>query len=214
VFSMDGMSAPLPEICDLAERYGALVMVDESHATGVLGKQGRGTHEHCAVMDRIDIITGTLGKALGGATGGFTSGRREIIALLRQRSRPYLFSNSLAPCVAAASIKAFDLLEASTELVDRLRRNCDHFRQRLLAHGFDINPATHAIIPIMIGAADKAQRMAARLLEKGVYVIGFSYPVVPQGAARIRTQVSAAHTTEDLDFAVAMFDEVKAEFGL
>jgi len=214
VFSMDGISARLPEITELADRYGALLMVDESHATGVLGQTGRGTHEHCGVMDRIDIITGTLGKALGGATGGFTSGRREIIAWLRQRSRPYLFSNSLAPSVACASIKALDLLATSTVLVEKLRHNCDHFRSRLLAHGFQINPQTHAIIPIMIGDADKAQRMAARLLEMGIYVIGFSYPVVPRGAARIRTQVSAAHSIAELDLAVAAFAQLKSEFDL
>lgn len=214
VFSMDGMSADLKAICDLAEKYGAMVMVDDSHSTGVLGKSGKGTHEYCDVMDKIDIITGTMGKALGGATGGFTSGKKEIIDILRQRSRPYLFSNSLSPSVATASIKAIDMLIESNELVTKLQANCAYFKEKMLANGFKINPNTHAIIPIMIGDAEKAQRMAARLLEKGVYVIGFSYPVVPKGAARIRTQISAAHSMEDLDFAVEKFTETKEEFGL
>lgn len=214
VFSMDGMSAKLETICDLAEKYDALVMVDESHATGVLGKTGRGTPEHCGVTERTDIITGTLGKALGGATGGFTSGRKEVVEMLRQRSRPYLFSNSLAPSVAAASIKALDMLMSSTERVDKLRSNCDYFKQKMLEKGFRINRETHAIIPVMIGDAGLAQKMAARMLEKGIYVIGFSYPVVPKGAARIRTQISAAHSVEDLDFAVTAFAEVKEEFGV
>lgn len=214
VFSMDGMNADLKAICDLADQYRALVMVDDSHSTGVLGKSGKGTHEYCDVMGRIDIITGTMGKALGGATGGFTSGRKEIVDLLRQRSRPYLFSNSLSPSVAAASIRALEMLMASTELVKKLQHNCQYFKEKMLAHGFSINPQTHAIIPIMIGDAEKAQKMAARLLEKGVYVIGFSYPVVPKGAARIRTQISAAHSIEDLDFAVEQFAATKTEFGL
>ncbi len=213
VFSMDGMSTNLNVICDLADKYNALVMVDESHATGVLGKKGKGTPEHCGVMDRIDIITGTMGKALGGATGGFTSGRKEIVDMLRQRSRPYLFSNSLSPSVACASIKALEILTKSTQLVEKLQNNCKYFKEKMLANGFDINPETHAIIPIMIGDAELAQKMAASLLEKGVYVIGFSYPVVPKGAARIRTQISAAHSIEDLTFAVEKFTETKKEFG-
>ncbi len=214
VFSMDGMNADLAAVCDLAEKYEAMVMVDDSHSTGVLGKSGKGTHEYCEVMDRIDIITGTMGKALGGATGGFTSGKREIIDMLRQRSRPYLFSNSLSPSVANASIKAIDILLDSTELVDKLHGNCDYFKEQMLANGFSINPNTHAIIPIMVGDAELAQKMATRLLEKGVYAIGFSYPVVPKGAARIRTQISAAHSRDDLAFAVEKFTETKKEFGL
>ncbi|MCG8335142.1 MAG: glycine C-acetyltransferase [Proteobacteria bacterium] len=214
VFSMDGMNADLKTLCDLAEKHDALVMVDDSHSTGVLGKSGKGTHEYCDVMDRIDIITGTMGKALGGATGGFTSGKKEIVDILRQRSRPYLFSNSLSPSVAAASIKAIDMLIESTDLVTKLQGNCRYFKEKMISNGFNINPDTHAIMPIMIGDAELAQRMAARLLEKGVYVIGFSYPVVPKGAARIRTQISAAHSREDLDFAVEKFTETKEEFGL
>ena len=214
VFSMDGMNADLNAICDLADKYGAMVMVDDSHSTGVLGKRGKGTHEHCGVMDRIDIITGTMGKALGGATGGFTSGKKEIVDLLRQRSRPYLFSNSLSPSVAAASIRAFDMLIESTDLVTKLQDNCTFFKEKMMASGFKINPNTHAIIPIMIGDAELAQKMATRLLEKGVYVIGFSYPVVPKGAARIRTQISAAHSRDDLEFAVEKFTETKKEFGI
>lgn len=214
VFSMDGMSADLNTICELAEKYDAMVMVDDSHSTGVLGKSGKGTHEHCDVMDRIDIITGTMGKALGGATGGFTSGKKEIIDMLRQRSRPYLFSNSLSPSVANASIKALDILIESTELVAKLQNNCGFFKEKIAAAGFKINPDVHAIVPIMIGDAELAQKMAARMLEKGVYVIGFSYPVVPKGAARIRTQISAAHSEEDLAFAVQKFTEVKEEFGI
>lgn len=214
VFSMDGMNADLNSICDLAERYDSLVMVDDSHSTGVLGKSGRGTHEHCNVMQRVDIITGTMGKALGGATGGFTSAKKEIVEMLRQRSRPYLFSNSLSPSVATASIRALEMLMTSTELVEKLQKNCSFFKEKMLANGFKINPKTHAIIPIMIGDAELAQKMAARLLEKGIYVIGFSYPVVPKGAARIRTQISAAHSLEDLAFAVEQFTETKQEFGL
>ncbi|MBU2510649.1 glycine C-acetyltransferase [bacterium] len=214
VFSMDGMNAPLKEICDLADAYDAMVMVDDSHSTGVLGKRGKGTHEHCNVMSRIDIITGTMGKALGGATGGFTSAKKEIIDLLRQRSRPYLFSNSLAPSVASASIKAFEILSQSVALVEKLQSNCRFFKEKMIANGFNINPNTHAIIPIMIGDAELAQKMAARLLEKGVYVTGFFYPVVPKGAARIRTQISAGHSREDLEFAVEKFTETKKEFGI
>ncbi|MEZ5330332.1 MAG: glycine C-acetyltransferase [Verrucomicrobiales bacterium] len=209
VFSMDGYIANLPAICDLAEKYGALVMVDDSHATGFTGANGRGTHELHGVMDRVDIITGTLGKALGGASGGFTSGRKEIIELLRQRSRPYLFSNSLAPHVAAASIRAIELAEESTDLRERLQANTAYFREAMTAAGFDIVPGQHPIAPIMLGDARLAVRMADRLLERGIYVIAFSYPVVPKDKARIRVQLSAAHTREDLEFAVAQFCEVR-----
>jgi glycine C-acetyltransferase len=205
VFSMDGTFAPLREICDLAERYGALVMIDDSHAAGFAGARGRGTHEHCGVMDRVDIITGTLGKALGGASGGYTSGRREIIELLRQRSRPYLFSNTLAPVITAASLKVLEMLTRSTELRDRLWANTAHYVAGMRAAGFDTGAGEHPIVPIMLGEAVLAQRMAAELLERGVYAPGFFFPVVPQGKARIRTQVSAAHSTEDLDAAVAAF---------
>ncbi|MFA5057939.1 MAG: glycine C-acetyltransferase [Opitutaceae bacterium] len=214
VFSMDGYVANLRGICDLAEKYGALVMVDDSHAVGVLGRHGRGTPEHCDVMGRIDIITGTLGKALGGASGGYTSGRREIIELLRQRSRPYLFSNTLAPAVAAASVAALDILAGSTELRDRLEANTRFFREGLTRAGLTIKPGTHPIVPVMVGDAALAQRVSARLLELGVYAIGFFHPVVPPGAARIRTQVSAAHSRDDLAFAVEQFAAVKREFGL
>ena len=214
VFSMDGYSANLGAICDLADRYGALVMVDDSHAVGFTGPRGRGTHEQAGVIDRVDIITGTLGKALGGASGGYTSGRREIVQLLRQRSRPYLFSNSLAPSIAAASIAALDLLTGSTSLIERLRENTAFFRERMTALGFHILPGSHPITPIMLGDAALAGRMADLMLSKGVYVIGFSYPVVPLGKARIRTQISAAHTREDLEFAVARFAEAKAELGI
>ena len=211
VFSMDGYIAKLDEICDLADKYDALVMVDDSHAVGVVGETGRGTHEHCNVMDRVDVITGTLGKALGGASGGYTSGRKEIIAMLRQRSRPYLFSNSLAPVIAATSLKALEILSTSSELLDRLRDNATRFREGMAEHGLELLPGEHPIIPIMLGDATQAQNMAARLLEKGIYVIGFSFPVVPKGQARIRVQVSAAHTPEDIDAAVAAFGEVKRE---
>ena len=214
VFSMDGHIAKLDKICDLAEQYNALVMVDDSHSVGVLGKHGRGTHEHCGVMDRVDIITGTLGKALGGASGGYTSGRREIIEMLRQRSRPYLFSNTLAPAIAAASIKVLEMLSGSTELIDRLRSNVAFFREKMSKLGFDIVPGEHPIVPIMLGEAALAQQMAEKMLEKGVYVIGFSYPVVPKGAARIRTQISAGHSREDLEFAVEKFAETKKELGI
>ncbi len=214
VFSMDGFIAPLRAICDLAEKYGALVMVDDSHAVGFMGKTGRGTHEHCGVMGRVDLLTGTLGKALGGASGGYVSGHKEIIALLRQRSRPYLFSNSLAPVITAASLAALDLLSRSTALRDRLEANTKIFRASLGAAGLTIRPGTHPIVPVMLGDAALAQRFAARMLEKGVYVIGFFYPVVPQGAARIRTQVSAAHSPEDLQFAIRAFATVKSELGL
>lgn len=213
VFSMDGTIARLDEICDLADRYQALVMIDDSHAVGFLGPNGRGTHEYCKVMQRVDIITGTLGKALGGASGGYTSGRREIIGLLRQRSRPYLFSNTLAPMIAAASIRALELLEASSELRDRLMASAAYFRAGLAERGFQITPGEHPIVPIMLGEATLAQQMASRLLEKGVYAIGFFYPVVPKGKARIRVQISAAHTRDDLDFALQALTEVKQELG-
>lgn len=214
VFSMDGFIAPLKEICDLADRYNALVMVDDSHAVGFMGGQGRGTHEHCGVMGRIDIITGTLGKALGGASGGYTSGRREIIDLLRQRSRPYLFSNTLAPMIAGASLKVLQLLKESTALRDALRENTRYFREAMTAAGFNIAPGEHPIVPVMLGDAALATRFADAMLERGVYVIGFSYPVVPEGKARIRTQISAAHTHQDLEQAVAAFKEVKTLLGI
>ena len=214
VFSMDGYLANLPAICDLADEHGALVMVDDSHAVGFMGARGRGTHEHHGVMDRIDIITGTLGKALGGASGGYTSGRAEIIEYLRQRSRPYLFSNTVAPSIVAASIKAIDLLNKSTELRDRLEDNTKFFREQMAGSGFHILEGTHPITPIMLGDAALASRFADAMLEKGLYVIGFSYPVVPQGKARIRTQISAAHTREDLEFAIAKFGESKTEMEI
>ena len=214
IFSMDGFIANLAAICDLAEKYDALVMVDDSHAVGFMGARGRGTHEHCGVLDRVDILTGTLGKALGGASGGYTSGRREIIALLRQRSRPYLFSNTLAPVITAASLKVLDLLESSTALRDRLEENTRFFRSEMTARGFDILPGTHPIVPIMLGDAALSQRFAEAMLVRGVFVVGFFYPVVPQGRARIRTQISAAHSREDLVFALEKFSEVKAELSL
>ena len=214
VFSMDGFIANLKGICDLADVYGALVMVDDSHAVGFMGEHGRGTHEYCGVMGRVDIITGTLGKALGGASGGYTAARREIVDLLRQRSRPYLFSNTVAPAICGASIKVLDMLETSTALRDKLEENTRYFRAQLGALGFDVPQSEHPIVPVMLYDAKTAQEFAARMLEKGVYVIGFCYPVVPQGKARIRTQVSAAHTKDDLDFAVKCFAEVKREMGL
>ncbi|CAM5226760.1 glycine C-acetyltransferase [Streptomyces fimicarius] len=210
VFSMDGYVAPLQEICDLADRYDAMVMVDDSHAVGFVGPGGRGTPELHGVMDRVDIITGTLGKALGGASGGYVAARAEIVALLRQRSRPYLFSNSLAPVIAAASLKVIDLLESAGDLREQLAANTELFRTRMTAEGFDILPGDHAIAPVMIGDAGKAGRMAELLLERGVYVIGFSYPVVPQGAARIRVQLSAAHSTADVNRAVDAFVDARA----
>src|SRR3954466_9313988 len=210
-FSMDGTIANLAAICDLAEKYNALTMIDDAHATGFLGKTGRGTHEYRGVMGRIDIITGTLGKALGGASGGFTSGRKEIVDLLRQRSRPYLFSNSVAPHIVAATIKALELLTESTELRDKLEANTNYFRGALTERGLTIKAGTHPIVPIMLGDAALSQKFAARMLEKGVYVIGFFYPVVPHGTARVRTQVSAAHSREDLEFAVNAFSETNAE---
>ena len=211
---MDGYLANLPAICDLADSHGALVMVDDSHAVGFMGTHGRGTHEHHGVMDRVDIITGTLGKALGGASGGYTSGRAEIIEYLRQRSRPYLFSNTVVPSIVAASIKAIELLNASTDLRDRLEANTKLFREQMAGSGFHILEGTHPITPIMLGDAALASRFADAMLEKGVYVIGFSYPVVPLGKARIRTQISAAHTREDLEFAIAKFSEAKAELSI
>ncbi|CAN5412749.1 glycine C-acetyltransferase [soil metagenome] len=214
IFSMDGFIAKLPEICDLADKHEALVMIDDSHAVGFMGEHGRGVHEHHHVMDRVDVITGTLGKALGGASGGYTSGKKEIIDLLRQRSRPYLFSNSVAPPIVAAAIKAIDMLTASTELRDRLMDNTRYFREKLSSIGLEIVPGEHPIVPVMFGDAVLATKMAETMLKRGVYVIAFSFPVVPKGKARIRTQVSAAHTREDLDFAVAMFAEAKAELGI
>jgi glycine C-acetyltransferase len=205
VFSMDGYFAPLDEICDLAERHDALVMVDDSHAVGFVGEKGRGTPEKFGVTDRVDVLTGTMGKALGGASGGYTSGRAEIIELLRQRSRPYLFSNSLAPAITAAALAALDLLGSSGELLDRLRANTALFRGRMTEAGFDLLPGEHPITPVMIGDAAKASRMADLLLDQGIYVIGFSYPVVPHGKARIRVQLSAAHTTDDVNRAVDAF---------
>jgi glycine C-acetyltransferase len=214
VFSMDGYIANLRGICDLAQTYRALVMVDDSHAVGFMGGHGRGTHEYHEVIGRVDILTGTLGKALGGASGGYTSGRKEIIELLRQRSRPYLFSNTLAPSIAGATLKVLELLTATTELRDRLETNTRYFRQEMARVGFQILPGTHPIVPIMLGDATLAARVADAMLQKGVYVIGFSYPVVPQGKARIRTQISAAHWRNDLSFAVEKFAEVKKELSL
>lgn len=214
VFSMDGYIANLKGICDLADEYGALVMVDDSHAVGFMGEHGRGTAEHCGVMGRVDIITGTFGKAMGGASGGYTAAGKEIVDLLRQRSRPYLFSNALAPAICAASIKTIDILEESTELRDRVHENANYFRRELSKLGFDLLPGEHPIVPIMLYDAKVAKEFADRVLEKGVYVTGFSYPVVPMGKARVRTQISAGHTKEDLDFAVRCFGEVKKEMGI
>jgi glycine C-acetyltransferase len=209
VFSMDGYLARLDRICDLAERHDALVMVDDSHAVGVVGASGRGTHEHHGVVERVDILSGTLGKAIGGASGGYVSGRREIVELLRQRARPYLFSNSLAPPVVGASLRALDLIESSDELRVRLRRNTAHFRSRMVELGFDVLPGEHPIVPVMVGDEVAAARLSAKLVELGVYAVSFSYPVVPRGTARIRTQISAAHTTADLDFAVDCFSAAR-----
>ena len=214
VFSMDGTIANLKEICDLAEKDSALVMVDECHAAGLIGKTGRGTPEYHGVMDRIDIVTGTLGKALGGGSGGYTTGRKAVIDLLRQRSRPYLFSNSLTPSTVAASIKAIEIASRTTELRDRLEENTQFFRAGLLANGLAIRPGIHPIVPVMIGDAALSQKVADRLLALGVYVTGFFYPVVPQGTARIRTQVSAAHSKEDLEFAIQKFAQAREEYGL
>jgi glycine C-acetyltransferase len=214
VFSMDGIVANLPAICDLAEKYDAMVMVDDSHAVGFVGEKGRGTPEHCGVEGRIDILTGTLGKALGGASGGYTAASKEIVDWLRQRSRPYLFSNTLAPVIAATSLKVLDLLEQTGELRERLRENAALFRSALKDLGFTLVPGDHPIIPVMLGEAQLAQEMAARLLEKGIYVIGFSFPVVPRGEARIRTQMSAAHSRSDLERAIQAFAEVGRELNI
>jgi glycine C-acetyltransferase len=211
VFSMDGFIARLPEICDLAEKYKAMVMVDDSHAVGFMGENGRGTHEHHKVMGRVDILTGTLGKALGGASGGYISTRREIVGLLRQRSRPYLFSNSVAPMIVGASLKVLDLVTGTRDLRERLFSNTRFFREKISAIGFDMQPGEHPIVPVMLGDATLATKMAGRLLEKGVYVVGFSFPVAPKGKARIRVQLSAAHTREDLEFAVEQFAVVREE---
>lgn len=214
VFSMDGVIANLSKICDLADEYKALVMVDDCHAVGFMGKYGRGTPEHCKVLNRVDIITGTLGKALGGASGGYTSGRKEIIDWLRQRSRPYLFSNTLAPSIAAASIAVLDMLEKTDDLRAQLWKNTKYFRKKMKAQGFDIIPGEHPIVPVMLGDAKLAQNFANKMLDHGIYVIGFSYPVVPKGKARIRTQISAAHSTEDLDRAIEAFTIVGKELGV
>ena len=214
VFSMDGTIAQLDKIVELAEKYEALVMTDECHSTGFMGKTGRGVHEHCGVMGKIDIITGTLGKALGGASGGFTSGRKEIVELLRQRSRPYLFSNTLAPSITGASIAVFDLLSETTELRDKLEENTRYFRAKMTEAGFDIKPGEHAIVPLMLYDAVLSQKMAEKVLEKGIYVIGFYYPVVPKGQARIRIQISAGHERHHLDQAIAAFVEVGKELGV
>ena len=214
VFSMDGYIAKLDQICDLAEKYDAMVMVDDCHATGFVGKTGRGTHEHCNVMGRVDIITGTLGKALGGAMGGFTSAKKEIIDILRQRSRPYLFSNSLAPSIVGAANKVIDLLSSSTELRDKLEANAKQFRSGMEAAGFDLRPGEHAIVPVMLYDAELSQRFANRLLEEGIYVIGFFYPVVPKGLARIRVQLSAAHSSAHIEKAISAFTKVGRELGV
>jgi len=213
-FSMDGSVAPLDQICDLADKYQALVMIDESHCTGFIGATGRGTHELFNVIDRVDIITGTLGKALGGASGGFTSGKKEIIDLLRQRSRPYLFSNTLAPAIAGASVAVLDMLSETTALRDKLESNTIYFREKMTAAGFDIKPGFHPIVPVMLYDAKLAQEFAAKMLDEGIYVIGFYYPVVPQGKARIRVQISAGHEVEHLDKAIAAFTKVGKESGV
>lgn len=214
VFSMDGDIAPLADICDVAEKHGALVMVDDSHASGFVGKTGRGSIEHCGVMGRVDVVTSTLGKALGGSQGGFTSGRKEIIDMLRQRSRPYLFSNTVAPPIVGAAIKVFEMLSESTERRDRLEANTQHFRGAMAAAGFRIRPGVHPICPLMLGDARLATEMADRMLQKGIYVIGFSFPVVPRGQARIRVQISAAHTADQIDRAVQAFTEVGRDLGV
>lgn len=214
VFSMDGFIANLPAICDLAEKYDAMVMVDDSHAVGFIGEKGRGTHEYHNVMKRVDILTGTLGKALGGASGGYTAGSRDVIEWLRQRSRPYLFSNTLAPTITATSLKVLDLLENGDDLRQRLRDNGQYFRKKMTALGFTLQPGDHAIIPVMLGDASLATKFADAMLKRGVYVVGFSYPVVPQGKARIRTQMSAAHTRDHLDKAIAAFEDIGKELGI
>ena len=214
VFSMDGYIANLKGICDLADEFDALVMVDDSHAVGFMGEHGRGTPEFCGVMDRVDILTGTFGKAMGGASGGYTAAKREIVDLLRQRSRPYLFSNSLAPAICAATIATIDMLTESTALRDRVHENARYFRAEMEKLGFDLLPGEHPIVPVMLYDPKVANEFARRMLEKGVYVVGFCYPVVPKGRDRVRTQISAGHTKEDLDFAVKCFGEVKKEMGL
>ncbi|WP_417706378.1 glycine C-acetyltransferase [Rheinheimera aquimaris] len=214
VFSMDGVIADLKAVCDLADKYGAMVMVDDSHAVGFVGKHGRGTHEYCGVMDRVDIITGTLGKALGGASGGYTSGKKEVIEWLRQRSRPYLFSNSLAPSIASASIKVLQMLKQGDDLRAKLWQNADYFREKMSAAGFTLAGKDHAIIPVMLGDAKVAAEMAKRMLEEGIYVVGFSFPVVPKGQARIRTQISAAHSKEQLEKAIDAFIRIGKDMGV
>ncbi|WP_334064730.1 glycine C-acetyltransferase [Alteromonas genovensis] len=214
VFSMDGVIADLASICDLADKYDAMVMIDDCHATGFLGENGRGSHEYCGVLDRVDIITGTLGKALGGASGGYTSGKKEVVEWLRQRSRPYLFSNSVAPPIVAASLKVFEMMKEGDELRAKLWRNAEHFRSRMEDAGFTLSGKDHAIIPVMLGDARLASDMADKLLEKGIYVIGFSYPVVPKGQARIRTQMSAGHSIEHVDKAIDAFIEIGREMGV
>ncbi|WP_404401205.1 glycine C-acetyltransferase [Idiomarina seosinensis] len=214
VFSMDGVIADLKGICDLADKYDALVMIDDCHATGFLGENGKGTHEYCDVMDRVDIITGTLGKALGGSSGGYTAGKKEVIEWLRQRSRPYLFSNSVAPAIVQASIKVLDMLAEGHELRKKLWQNAEYFRQQMTAAGFTLSGADHAIIPVMIGDARQASEMADRLLEEGIYVIGFSFPVVPKGKARIRTQMSAAHSRQQLDRTIEAFTRIGKDLGI
>ena len=213
VFSMDGIIANLKGICDLADKYNALVVVDDSHATGFVGDTGRGTPEYCGVQDRVDVITGTFGKALGGASGGFTSGRKEIIELLRQRSRPYLFSNTVAPAICATTLKVFEMIKNDYTLKDKVMENARYFREQMQKHGFDLAGKDHAIIPVMLYDAVLSQKVATKMLEKGIYVTGFFYPVVPQGKARIRTQMSAAHTKEDIDKCVSAFVECKQELG-
>jgi glycine C-acetyltransferase len=214
VFSMDGYIAKLPQICDLAEKYGALVMVDDSHAVGFMGEHGRGTHEHCGVMGRVDILTGTFGKAMGGASGGYIAGKKVVIDWLRQKARPYLFSNSVAPSIVAATLKTLEILETSGDLIKRVHENGRYFRTKMEALGFKLQPGEHPIVPVMLYDAPLAQQFAAKLLDEGVYVIGFFFPVVPKGQARIRTQMSAAHTKEDLDLAVAAFEKVGRELGV
>jgi len=214
VFSMDGTIADLKSICDLADQYSALVLVDDSHAVGFMGQTGRGTHEHAGVMGRVDILTGTLGKALGGASGGYVSGKKEIIDLLRQRSRPYLFSNTLSPAITAASLRVLELLTESTELRDKLFANTAYYREQMVLAGFAVGDGIHPIVPVMLGDARLAQEMSRRMIERGVFVVGFFYPVVPQGKARIRTQISAAHSRDDLDFAIRTFADVRQEMGL
>ncbi|GAA4346138.1 glycine C-acetyltransferase [Kangiella taiwanensis] len=214
VFSMDGIIADLESVCDLADKYNALVMVDDSHAVGFIGDKGRGTHEHCGVMSRVDIITGTLGKALGGASGGYTAARKEIVEWLRQRSRPYLFSNTLAPVIASTSLRVLDMLESGDELRQKLKRNSEYFREKMTALGFELVPGEHPIIPVMLGDASLASNFADKMLQEGIYVVGFSFPVVPKGQARIRTQMSAAHDIEHIDRAIAAFEKVGKELGV